>query len=143
MAAERATNLANRQFSPIPLYSERIRCHERVTSDRALTLIRSLDRWFLWSEAKRRGSLIRKKPLLGVPFDRNTSLRLQTLGGEADALPPCTDAFHDCWSEQRERHQMAHIAVADTFSGCDLPGRDRSSRRQFAEPLVPAGHCSR
>src|SRR5690348_6243715 len=91
----------------------------------------------------RRGSLILKKPLLGVPFDRNTSLSLQTLGGEADALPPCTDAFHDCWSEQRERHQMAHIAVADTFSGCDLPGRDRSSRRQFAEPLVPACQCSK
>ena len=40
-------------------------------------------------------------------------------------MPPCTDAFHDCWSEQRERHQMAHIAVTDMFSGCDLLGRHR------------------
>ena len=38
---------------------------------------------------------------------------------------------------------MAHIAVADTFSGCYLLGRHRSSRRQFAELLVPAGHCSK
>ena len=96
-----------------------------------------------WSEAKRPGPLIRKEPLLGVPFDRNTGLSLQTLGGEADALPPCTDAFHDCGSEQGERHQMAHIAFADTFSGCDLLGRHRSSRRQFAEPLVPPGQCSK
>jgi len=65
-------------------------------------------------EAKRPGPLIRKEPLLRVPFDRNTGLSLQTLGGEAYALPPCTDGFHDCWSEQRERHQMAHIAVACT-----------------------------
>ena len=98
---------------------------------------------FSGSEAKSLGPLIRKEPLLRVPFDRNTSLSLQTLGGEADALPPCTDGFHDCWSEQRERHHMAHIAVADTFVGCDLLGGHRSSRRQFIEPLIPAGHCSK
>ena len=56
-----------------------------------------------WSEAIRSGSLICKESLLGVPFDRNTGLSLQTLGGEADALPPCTDGFHNCWSEQCER----------------------------------------
>jgi hypothetical protein len=99
VAAERATNLANRQLASIPLCSEEIRCHERILSDRALTLLRSLDPWSLvvGNEEARLSNL--QKPLLGVPFDRNTSLSLQTLGGEADALPPCTDAFHDCWSE--------------------------------------------
>jgi len=38
---------------------------------------------------------------------------------------------------------MAHIAVADTFSGSDLAGRDGGSRRQFSEPLAGAGHGSK
>ncbi len=105
MAAERATNLANRQFAPIPLCSEEIRCHERVVFDRALTLLRYLDRCSLVkSEAKRPGPLIRKKPLLRVPFDRNTGLSLQTLGGEADALPPCVWRIADFPHKSAIRH---------------------------------------
>jgi hypothetical protein len=33
-----------------------------------------------WSEAKKPGSLVCKKPLLRVPFDRKTGLSLQALG---------------------------------------------------------------
>jgi hypothetical protein len=38
---------------------------------------------------------------------------------------------------------VAHIAVADTFSGRDLAGRDGGSRRQFTEPLAAAGQGSK
>jgi len=44
---------------PIPLCSEEIRCHERVVSDRALTLLRSLDRWSLVGR-KRRGTALKE-----------------------------------------------------------------------------------
>ncbi len=57
VAAERATNLANRQFAPIPLCSEEIRCHERVVSDRALAVLRSLDRWSLVGQKRRASAL--------------------------------------------------------------------------------------
>ena len=74
-------------------------------------------------EGEGRLLLIRQQPLLCIPFDRNAGLSLQALGREADALPPGADGFNDCWSEQGERYHMAHIAVAHTFSGCDLLGR--------------------
>jgi hypothetical protein len=81
MAAESATNLANCGLAPICLCSEEIRCHERILCDRDLTLLRSLDRWILSGQKRRRpGSLVCKDPLLRAPFDRKTGLNLQALG---------------------------------------------------------------
>jgi hypothetical protein len=81
MAAESATNLANCGLAPISLCSEEIRCHERILCDRDLTLLRSLDRWMLSGQKRRRpGSLVCKEPLLRDPFDRKTGLNLQALG---------------------------------------------------------------
>ena len=66
--------------------------------------------------------LVRKEPLLRIPFDRETSVILQALGRKAHGLSPATDRFNYRRRQESERDHVAYIAVAQTFSLRDLLG---------------------
>lgn len=56
--------------------------------------------------------LVRKEPVLRVPFDRKTRVILQALGRKAHGLSPGADRFNYRRRQESERDHMAYIAVA-------------------------------
>ena len=105
-SGDRRTAAHNADFRTICLCSYRIRGHEEVAVE---SLIVS-------------NCLVRKKPLLRIPFDWETGVVLQTLGRQADGLSPHADRFNYRRRQESERDHMAYVAITQTFSVRDLFG---------------------
>lgn len=78
---------------------------------------------------------------LVYPAHREIRLTPQRLRGETAGLRASNDLSNDLGSQERERHQLPYVPVADRFSFGDLEERASSTSRKVVEPASSSRNC--